>query len=178
LSPLVESTGHALETGTSPQSADENRTAYLRGPLSRTQRNRYKLVRRRDGLLLHFSTRNGHGFPHYYPAPTYLPDESREQIRRLAHDQSLHQIKNARMEDQPAPPIERRVSEMLAAREEWRRASRELGDALALFRDLNSTRTSSDGDLALRNARLRESSARKRYVAAVQLYAQAIRRSR
>lgn len=72
------------------------------------------------------------------------------------------------------PSIESRYLEMKAAREEWGRASEELTNALALFRDLNRTHASSDGNLALRNARLRESQARKAYAGAVHRYGDAV----
>jgi len=70
-----------------------------------------------------------------------------------------------------APTVaERRFEEMKAARHEWERASQELTQALALFRDLNGSPASPDGNLALRNARLHESWALKKYRAAVQAY--------
>jgi hypothetical protein len=54
-------------------------------------------------------------------------------------------------------------SEMQAARSEWERAGEELEQALALAWDLNATSAFPDGNLALRNARLRESLALKKY---------------
>jgi len=100
---------------------------------------------------------------------TYLPNESLEQIRRIFHD-------SLRQEMKPRSLTELRAAEMQTAREEWKQASEELKNALALFRDLNLTHMSSDGNLGLRNARLREYSTRKRYADAVQLYVSAVRR--
>ena len=62
---------------------------------------------------------------------------------------------------------ERLSLEMVEARKEWERAAEELKQALALFRELNATAASPDGNLALKNARFRESVALKKYRAAV-----------
>ena len=71
---------------------------------------------------------------------------------------------------QAASAADRRFEEMKAARQEWERAAEGLNQALALFRDLNGSPAAPDGNLALRNARLRESWALKKYRAAVQAY--------
>ena len=66
-----------------------------------------------------------------------------------------------------------RYSEMKAARREWELAADELRRVLALFRDLNGSPASADGNLALRNARLREAWTLKKYRAAVDAYSAA-----
>jgi hypothetical protein len=78
-----------------------------------------------------------------------------------------------------APPLaDRLYSEMQVARKEWQRATEELKGALALFRDLNATPASADGNLALKNARLRASWTLKQYRAAVEVYGAAVRANR
>ena len=63
-----------------------------------------------------------------------------------------------------APSLaDHRFEEMRAARHEWERAAEDLSQALALFRDLNGSPAAPDGNLALRNARLRESWTLKKY---------------
>jgi hypothetical protein len=69
-------------------------------------------------------------------------------------------------------------SEMLAARKEWECAAEESKQALALFRGLNRTPASPDGNLALKNASTRESSALQKYTAAAEAYLKASRTSR
>ena len=71
--------------------------------------------------------------------------------------------------------IERRSLEMEQARKEW---PEELKQTLALFRDLNVTPASPDGNLALRNARLNESRALQKYKAAVAAYVEELRANR
>jgi len=66
-----------------------------------------------------------------------------------------------------------RYAEMKKARQEWEQATDELRRALALFRDLNGSPASPDGNLALRNARLREAWTLKKYRAAVDAYSAA-----
>ena len=66
-----------------------------------------------------------------------------------------------------------RYADMKKARQEWEQAADELRRALALFRDLNDSPASPDGNLALRNARLREAWTLKKYRAAVDAYAAA-----
>jgi hypothetical protein len=74
--------------------------------------------------------------------------------------------------------IERRSLEMEQARKEWEHAAEELKQTLALFRDLNVTPASPDGNLALRNARLNESRALQKYKAAVAAYVEELRANR
>lgn len=66
-----------------------------------------------------------------------------------------------------------RCTEMKAARREWELAADELRRALSLFRDLNGSLAFPDGNLALRNARLREAWALKKYRVAVDAYSAA-----
>jgi hypothetical protein len=72
--------------------------------------------------------------------------------------------------------VGRRYAKMKAAREDWVRACEEMQRALALLRNLNLTHASTDGVLALRNARVREAETRKEYLATVELYADAVLR--
>ena len=73
--------------------------------------------------------------------------------------------------------VERRYTELRAAREDGMQSCAELKKAIALFRDLNLTHASSEGNLALKNARKRESEALKRYVTAVDLFSDAVLRA-
>ena len=66
-----------------------------------------------------------------------------------------------------------RYADMKKARQEWEQAAGELSRALGLFRDLNGSPASPDGNLALRNARLREAWTLKKYRAAVDAYSAA-----